>query len=137
MSRVGLALAALCLAILPQAGVADPPGWPPSCIGCGLRPIETNNLFMFQETGFVPADVTVKAAPDHRVILQNFDDVLHTVTDDRCDTGGPCAFDVEVRPDHNLAAARWITAWRTMTWGDVIPFHCRIHPDMKGTLTVT
>ena len=54
----------------------------------------------------------------------------HTVTHDECAAEGPCAFDSgAVAPDQHFTVAGLPAGH--------YPYHCRLHPIMRGTLIVT
>ena len=77
---------------------------------------------------FLPASARI--APGAPVRWENPTSSHHTVTHDGCLTEEPCAFDSgSLAPDTSytlpgLPPGRY-------------PYHCRLHPIMRGTLTVT
>ncbi len=54
----------------------------------------------------------------------------HTITHDACITDGPCAFDSDTMPPNARYTVPSLPPGR-------YPYHCRVHPIMRGTLTVT
>jgi plastocyanin len=77
---------------------------------------------------FSPASATITAGTPVR--WDNPTPTEHTVTHDGCLTDGPCAFD----SDMMLPGGRYTLP--NLPPGRY-PYHCRIHPIMRGTLTVT
>ncbi len=75
-----------------------------------------------QDFSFQPADVTAKVGED--ITWTNKDNVTHTVTldDNSVDSG-------------NLANGA--TFIHPFTAAGTFPYHCNIHPSIKGTITVT
>lgn len=54
----------------------------------------------------------------------------HTITHDGCITDGPCAFDSGTMPPNERYTVPSLPP-------GLYPYHCRVHPIMRGTLTVT
>lgn len=77
---------------------------------------------------FSPPAATVPAGTPIR--WNNPTATEHTITHDGCLTEGPCAFDSQAMPPNS----HYIIA--SLPPGHY-PYHCRIHPIMQGTLTVT
>jgi plastocyanin len=77
---------------------------------------------------FEPASATVGAGSP--ILWENPTPSPHTVTHDTCVQDGPCAFDSgTVAPDQKFSLSG-LPAGR-------YPYHCRLHPIMRGTLVVT
>jgi len=54
----------------------------------------------------------------------------HTITHDSCITDDPCAFDSDTMPPNGRYTVPSLPPGR-------YPYHCRVHPIMRGILTVT
>ncbi len=54
----------------------------------------------------------------------------HTITHDGCITDGPCVFDSGTMPPDGRYTVPSLPPGH-------YPYHCRIHPIMRGTLTIT
>jgi plastocyanin len=77
---------------------------------------------------FLPAAATVTAGTP--IQWDNPTPTEHTVTHDGCVADGPCAFDSHIMPPNGRYTVSSLPPGR-------YPYHCRIHPIMRGTLTVT
>lgn len=77
---------------------------------------------------FFPAVATVPAGTPIR--WDNPTATEHTITHDGCLTEGPCAFDSHAMPPNGHYILPGLPP-------GTYPYHCRIHPIMRGTLTVT
>ena len=87
-------------------------------IACGTAVTQGNvNIADFS---YMPASTTV--APTQTVTWVNQDGTAHTVT---FDSGPDCG---------NVAAGASLSA--TFGTAGTFPYHCTIHPTMKGTVTV-
>ncbi|HSX05799.1 MAG TPA: cupredoxin domain-containing protein [Candidatus Saccharimonadales bacterium] len=80
-----------------------------------------------QDFAFSPAHITVKKGTT--VIWTNRDSTAHTVTQDSSSTGGP-KLDSQDLVQGDLYEATFTTA-------GTFTYHCSIHPNMTGTVTVT
>ncbi len=142
---IAIVLALVAFLVPTQAFAGCPPFCPeppPQCqpapgnLFCSDTNNANRNVLVFQRA-FTPDEIAVQGRTGARLIFQNLDRIEHTVTDDRCDTGGPCAFDVTLRPDHFLGQARSIAIGGALDSGHTYAYHCRIHPEMTGTIVVT
>lgn len=80
-----------------------------------------DNTIVADGLSFDPDELTVKVG--EAVAFENHDDIAHTFTAD------DALFDSrEVDPDGRYGF--------TMPRAGEVPFHCEIHPQMKGTITV-
>ena len=77
---------------------------------------------------FFPAVATVTTGTP--IQWDNPTPTEHTITHDGCITEGPCAFDSETMPPNGRYTVPSLPPGR-------YPYHCRVHPIMRGTLTVT
>jgi plastocyanin len=77
---------------------------------------------------FLPASATVTTGTPVR--WDNPTPTEHTITHDGCITDGPCAFDSGMMLPGGHYTLPSLPPGR-------YPYHCRIHPIMRGTLTVT
>ncbi len=78
---------------------------------------------------FVPVTATV--ASGNPIRWDNPTPTHHTVTHDACvDESGPCAFDSGTMPPGDTFTLPGLPPGR-------YAYHCRIHPIMRGVLTVT
>ena len=77
---------------------------------------------------YEPSVATVPA--DTAIVWDNPTATHHTVTHDPCESDGPCAFDSgAVAPNRSFTVPN-------LPPGQY-PYHCRIHPMMRGFLKVT
>jgi len=133
MSRIppltGLIVAA-ALAIGACSGSSSPTGAPPSAAPPASVPASaaggggggTASAVTIQNFAFNPATISVKVGT--KVTWTNQDSAGHTVTfDTGSDTSDTLA--TSATYDHTFDAAGSFT------------YHCKIHPTMKGTVTVT
>ena len=99
------------------AQTSSPPGQTP---GPDFQPGKTADISM-QGLAFVPAAITVAAGTT--ITWTNNDFTIHTVTSD---TGAFASQDIAM------------SGTFSHTFGEkgVFPYHCTIHPTMKGTVTV-
>ena len=89
-------------------------------------------LFMF---GVLPSTAT---SPHFEITIENSTPIRwdnptpteHTITHDGCITDGPCAFDSGTMPPNGRYTVPSLPPGR-------YPYHCRVHPIMRGTLTIT
>jgi plastocyanin len=81
------------------------------------------NIYMM---AFTPANITV--AVGSTVVWTNNDGITHTVTSD--DQG----VDANVFDSGNIAAGSKYS--RVFSTAGVFAYHCTLHPEMKGTVTV-
>ena len=88
---------------------------PIACTGTGCQAVSIANF------AFNPASATVSSGGT--VTWTNTDSTAHTVT---FDSGPDCG---------NLANGATKTA--TFSQAGTFPYHCTIHPNMKGTVTVS
>ena len=77
---------------------------------------------------FLPA--SAKVGPGSPIRWDNPTPSYHTVTHDGCLTEELCAFDSGSLPPNESYAIPGLPPGR-------YPYHCRLHPIMRGTLTVT
>ena len=77
---------------------------------------------------FLPVSATVTAGTPIR--WDNPTPTEHTITHDGCLSDGPCVFDSDMVPPNGRYAVPGLPPGR-------YAYHCRIHPIMRGTLTVT
>ena len=77
---------------------------------------------------FLPMSATVTTGTPIR--WDNPTPTEHTITHDGCINDGPCVFDSDMVPPNGRSAVPGLPPGR-------YPYHCRIHPIMRGTLTVT
>jgi plastocyanin len=110
--RIATICAALVLGALP--GAATPPHF--------AITIENTSPY------FSPSAATVTTGTPIR--WDNPTPTEHTVTHDSCIADGPCAFD----SDTMLPNAQYTVP--SLPLGRY-PYHCRVHPIMRGTLIVT
>lgn len=85
------------------------------------QPAQTTYMVNIKNFGFEPANATVKKGT--LVIWDNFDNVTHTVVGDK---GGPSSS--RLNPGNSYGY--------TFNTVGSFPYHCSIHPNMKGTVTV-
>jgi plastocyanin len=84
-----------------------------------VKIVEKNEKYSFE-----PATLSVKVGT--QVVWLNTSDAPHTVTSD---TGGALASPDNITPNKTYKF--------TFTTAGTFPYHCNIHPYMKGTITVT
>ncbi len=77
---------------------------------------------------FLPASATVSTGTPIRWI--NPTPTEHTITHDECVSDGPCAFDSGMMRPSDQYTLPGLPPGR-------YAYHCRIHPIMRGTLTVS
>jgi plastocyanin len=77
---------------------------------------------------FFPSVATVTAGTPIR--WDNPTPTEHTITHDGCVTDGLCAFDSGAMPPNGRYIVPSLPPGR-------YPYHCRVHPIMRGTLTIT
>jgi len=78
---------------------------------------------------FVPATVTIVSGSPIR--WENPTPTHHTITHNACvDESGPCAFDSGTMPPGDTFTLSGLPSGH-------YAYHCRIHPIMRGVLTVT
>jgi plastocyanin len=76
---------------------------------------------------FLPAEVRVGSGV--KIQWDNPTPTYHTITHDECVTGGPCLFDSgSIAPDSMYMLPGLPAGW--------YPYHCRLHPIMRGVLEV-
>lgn len=78
---------------------------------------------------FLPVSATVAA--DTSIRWDNPTATHHTITHDGCVSGDPCAFD-----SGTMAPNESYTLPPGLPPGQY-PYHCQVHPIMRGVLTVT
>ncbi len=83
----------------------------------------SNNTVIIQNFAFTPANITVPRGT--MVMWFNRDTTTHTVTGEN--SGGPSSG--PLKPGENYGF--------TFAQSGVFPYHCSIHPSMRGTVTVT
>lgn len=83
----------------------------------------TSNQVTIEDYDFSPADITVKAGTT--VTWTNHGQIQHTVTGDH-----------NAGPNSSLLGAGQSYSFTFASAGS-FPYHCSIHPGMKGTVTVT
>ncbi len=76
---------------------------------------------------YLPASAVVSAGTPIR--WENPTATYHTITHDNCFTGGRCLFDSGSIPPDGSYTIRSLPPGR-------YPYQCRLHPIMRGTLTV-
>lgn len=105
---------------VPTAGTAQPvPNVPPVA-----TPAVSNVSVDIKDFKFTQASLMVKKGTT--VIWTNQDSASHTVTSDNA--GGPLASDL---------IAQGKTYSYTFNTVGTFAYHCKVHPNMKGTVTVT
>jgi len=77
---------------------------------------------------FLPVSATVSTGTPIR--WDNPTPTEHTITHDSCLDDGPCTFDSGIMPSNAHYTLPSLPPGR-------YAYHCRIHPVMRGTLTVT
>jgi plastocyanin len=110
--RIAIICAALALGALP--GAATPPHFA----------ITIENAAPY----FSPVAATVATGTSIR--WDNPTPTEHTITHDGCIVDGPCAFDSSTMLPNAHYTVPSLPPGR-------YPYHCRVHPIMRGTLTVT
>ena len=116
-------LAALVIAIA-LAGCTSNTASTPQ--GTGTAPSNSGpGAVMIKSFSFSPSELTVKQGT--AVTWTNQDSVIHTVVSD---DGAPDAFTSDSLPQ---GAAFTFTFTKPGTY----PYHCSVHPSMKGTIIVT
>ena len=77
---------------------------------------------------FLPASAAVPTGTPIR--WDNPTPTEHTITHDDCVSGDPCAFDSGMMQPNEHYTLPGLSSGR-------YAYHCRVHPIMRGTLTVT
>jgi len=77
---------------------------------------------------FLPVSATISTGTPIR--WDNPTPTEHTITHDNCVSGDPCAFDSGMMQPNEQYTLPGLPPGR-------YAYHCRIHPIMRGTLTVT
>jgi plastocyanin len=110
-------------ATAPQPAASEPAGSAPAAGGGGCTTASEAGAVSvgIENFAFAPADVT--AAVGETITWTNSDSAPHTATldDGACDTGNIA---------QNASAGLVFDAAGTY------PYHCTIHPNMKGTITI-
>lgn len=97
---------------------------PSSSSSSNNQTAKATNSVTIQNYAFSPADITVKAGTT--VTWTNKDSVAHTVTETDGQTG-PNSGDVNPNGSYTFTFAK----------AGTYHYHCSIHPEMVGTVTVT
>jgi plastocyanin len=110
-------------ATAPQPAASEPAGSAPAAAGGGCTTSsEAGTVSVgIENFAFAPADVT--AAVDETITWTNSDSAPHTATldDGACDTGN---------------IAQDASAGLVFDAAGTYPYHCAIHPNMMGTITI-
>jgi plastocyanin len=94
--------------------------------GSSNMPPATANSVSIYMMAFTPANITVTVGST--VVWTNNDGIIHTVTSD--DQG----VDANVFDSGNITAGSKYS--RVFAAAGVFAYHCTLHPEMKGTVTV-
>ena len=107
-----------------ESGAPAPAASEPAAAGGVCTPGEEAGTVQVTIEGFAFGPANIEASVGDVIAFTNKDAASHTATldDGACDTGG-------IPSD----------ATKSLTFNEAgsFPFHCTIHPDMKGTITVS